>query len=130
MIKMKGYGINGQVLDWVRDFLTGREQLVRVGNYYSGRTKVTSGIPQGSILGPVLFTLFINDLPDTIKSNCKVFADDTKIYNEVGNSNVTNVIQDDLYNMQSWTHKWNLYFNVAKCKIMHTGKKIQTQNIT
>ena len=101
MIKMKGYGINGKVLDWVRDFLTGREQLVRVGNYYSGRTKVTSGIPQGSILGPVLFTLFINDLPDTIKSNCKVFADDTKIYNEVGNSNIN---QDDLYNMQSWTH--------------------------
>ena len=120
LIKMKGYGITGNVLNWVRSFLSGRKQRVRVGNSYSNKTNVTSGIPQGSILGPVLFTIFINDLPEMININCQVFADDTKIYDDSSNSMK---IQEDLFNMQKWTEKWNLYFNVAKCKVMHVGKK-------
>ena len=120
LIKMKGYGITGSVLHWVRSFLSGRKQRVRVGNSYSSETNVTSGIPQGSILGPVLFTIFINDLPEMIDINCQVFADDTKIYED---SRYKAKIQKDLYNLQEWTEKWNLYFNVAKCKVMHVGKK-------
>ena len=118
--KMKGYGITGKVLNWVRSFLAGRKQRVRIGNSYSNMTDVTSGIPQGSILGPVLFTIFINDLPDALDVNCKVFADDTKIYDD---SKKHNDIQNDLYKMQQWTEKWNLYFNVSKCKVMHIGKR-------
>ena len=120
LIKMKGYGITGKLLDWVRAFLAGRKQQVRVGTEFSEVTNVLSGIPQGSILGPVLFTIFINDLPDSIKSNCKIFADDTKVYNIVENKDT---LQADLYKMQDWTDKWKLYFNVSKCKIMHLGKK-------
>ena len=120
LIKMKGYGIKGNTLKWVRSFLTDRKQRVRVGNDYSNKTKVTSGIPQGSILGPVLFTIFINDLPDLIDVNCQVFADDTKIYDD---SRKCENLQKDLYSMQNWTEKWNLYFNVAKCKVMHVGKR-------
>ena len=119
LMKMKAYGITGKTLEWVRDFLIGREQRVRVGNDYSENSKVTSGIPQGSILGPVLFTLFINDLPENLNAHCKIFADDTKIYEE---SNNHAKIQEDLYLMQRWTEQWNLYFNVAKCKVMHIGK--------
>ena len=118
---MKGYGIIGKTYQWVRNFLSGREQRVRVGNEYSQRTKVTSGIPQGSILGPVLFTIFINDLPEAVNVNCKVFADDTKIYDDTNNHHE---IQSDLFKMQEWTEKWNLYFNISKCKVMHIGKKI------
>ena len=118
--KMAGYGITGKTQDWVRNFLGNRKQRVRVGNKYSGMTDVTSGIPQGSILGPVLFTIFINDLPDNLNVHCKVFADDTKIYEDVKKSEQ---IQKDLYSMQKWTEHWNLYFNVSKCKVMHIGKK-------
>ena len=79
-----------------------------------------SGIPQSSILGPVLFTIFINDLPDNLESNCKVFADDTKIY---GNSENHDKLQEDLDKLQKWSQEWNLYFNVQKCKTLHIGKK-------
>jgi hypothetical protein len=78
---MKAYGITGSILHWKRSFLTNRIQKVRVG-----KGKVLSGIPQRSILGPVLFTIFINDLPDCIQSSCKIFADDMKIYGKTGNS--------------------------------------------
>ena len=118
--KMAGYGIAGKTLEWTKNFLNGRKQRVRVGNEYSSETDVTSGIPQGSILGPVLFTIFINDLPDAINVHCKVFADDTKIYED---ANKQNDLQRDLYSMQRWTELWNLYFNVNKCKVMHIGKK-------
>ena len=120
LLKMRGYGISGKLLGWVRAFLLGRKQQVRVGTSLSEVTEVLSGIPQGSILGPVLFTIFINDLPNLLQSTCKIFADDTKIYNDVDNSDV---IQSDLYKMQEWTEVWNLYFNVSKCKVMHLGKK-------
>ena len=80
LIKLQYYGITGKLLAWIRDFLKDRKQLVRVGNDYSKYTDVLSGIPQGSILGPVLFTIFINDLPQKINSFCKIVADDTKIY--------------------------------------------------
>jgi hypothetical protein len=81
---------------------------------------VLSGIPQGSILGPILFTVFINDLPDNLHSTCKIFADDTKIYDKISNS--AN-IQSDINKLQEWCDTWNLYFNVSKCGVMHVGKK-------
>jgi hypothetical protein len=119
LCKMQAYGIGGKVLEWVRNFLVGRSQIVRVGNAKSAEAKVLSGIPQGSILGPILFTIFINDLPDNIKSFCHIFADDTKIYNQ---AKLYNTIQDDLNNLQIWNDKWKLYFNVNKCMVMHIGK--------
>ena len=64
----------------------GRKQMVGIAGKFSGMTNVTSGIPQGSILGPVLFTIFINDLPDAINVHCKVFADDIKIYDSSKNT--------------------------------------------
>ena len=72
-----------------------------------------------SILGPVLFTLFINDLPDCVESTCKIFADDTKLYNTTQNKDI---IQDDIRKLQEWSEKWNLYFNASKCKVMHMGR--------
>ncbi len=105
--------------NWIKDFLFGRMQRVRVNKEVSPETEVLSGIPQGSILGPVLFTIFINDLPDCIETTCKIFADDTKIYDI--SSNCTN-IQNDLYKLQEWSDLWNLYFNVSKCKVMYIGK--------
>ena len=119
LIKLRAYGIVNNVHNWVRNFLTNRYQRVRVGEIYSSGAKVLSGIPQGSILGPVLFTIFINDLPDCVESSCKVFADDTKIYNKTKNNRL---LQNDLNKLQDWTNIWNLYFNTDKCKVMHVGK--------
>jgi len=118
--KIKSYGINGKLYDWIKDFLTQRTQKVRVNNQLSKETVVNSGIPQGSILGPILFTIFINDLPEGLKSICKIFADDTKIYD---NSDNSKNIQTDILHLQSWSEKWKLYFNVSKCKVMHIGTK-------
>ena len=117
--KLKAYGIQGNIHRWIEDFLSNRLQRVRVGSSYSKQAKVSSGIPQGSILGPVLFTIFINDLPNDIISPCKIFADDTKIYNSADNKDI---IQEDLESLQDWTDRWNLYFNTSKCKVMHLGK--------
>ena len=118
--KLSSYGIQGNILKWIRAFLSYRTQRVRVGTVISPPEHVTSGIPQGSILGPILFTIFINDLPDTIESTCKIFADDTKIFNKPTSSIK---IQDDLLKLQSWSEKWQLGFNVSKCKVLHIGKQ-------
>ena len=78
LIKLSAYGIEDKLLQWIKSFLSQRTQRVRVGKSYSEEARVLSGIPQGSILGPVLFTIFINDLPDNINNDCKIYADDTK----------------------------------------------------
>ena len=78
--KLEYVGITGNILKWIEDFLRERKQRVKVGRYFSSSAKVLSGIPQGSILGPILFTIFINDLPNWVSSCCKIFADDTKLY--------------------------------------------------
>lgn len=102
--------------------LNERTQLVRVGTSLSTVAPVTSGIPQGSVLGPVLFLFFINDLPEVVTSAVKLFADDTKVYREISSLNDCEILQYDLNNLSKWTDKWLLRFNATKCKSMHLGK--------
>ena len=124
LTKLKAYGITGKLHTWIENFLIGRSQKVKINSYLSAKTDVHSGIPQGSILGPILFTIFINDLPEGIKSTCKIFADDTKIYNSSDNSSD---IQEDIQHLENWSNTWKLYFNVSKCKVMHLGLDIDRQ---
>ena len=116
--KLKSYGIVGNVHKWVKSFLSGRTQRVRVGRDFSNGAEVLSGIPQGSILGPILFTIFINDITDDVNSFCKIFADDTKVFNVSVNKDV---LQTDLDCLQEWTEKWDLHFNSSKCNVLHAG---------
>ncbi len=92
---------------------------------YDGETSewsdVESGIPQGSVLGPVLFVLFINDLPSVVQSFMKIFADDTKVYNYVKDNKGVKELQSDI-NMAEWGNKWQLPFNTGKCKSHHPGR--------
>jgi len=118
--KVFNIGIRGQLFQWIRNFLSNRVQRVCVNGKYSSWKNVTSGIPQGSVLGPILFTIFINDLPDNILSHMKIFADDTKVYNSVNNS-VS--LKHDLDLLVQWTDKFLLPFNFEKCKVLHFGKK-------
>ena len=81
--KLENYGITGTLLNWIQDFLSNRKQRVGITGESSDWTDVTSGIPQGSVLGPILFLVYINDLPGAIRGLMKIFADDAKVYCEI-----------------------------------------------
>ncbi len=119
--KLKSYGISGSLLAWIKAFLSNRRQRVMIDGGYSSWKPVTSGIPQGSILGPFLFVVFINDLPDDVKNLVYMFADDTKVFAKVTNDQERQSLQDDLDNLVKWSCTWQLNFNISKCKVMHLG---------
>lgn len=116
--KLKSYGLSGTILDVIADFLSNRTFQVLVGNAHSKHHCVTSGIPQGSVLGPLLFVLYINDLPDHILNSVSLFADDLKMY---GPSSKNDTLQADLDELAAWQDTWLLRFNTTdgKCKVMH-----------
>ena len=120
--KLKAYGIDGQILSWIESFLTEREQEVRVNGELSKPKHVISGIPQGSVLGPLLFVVYINDLPDVVKSNVLLFADDTKIYRQICSRNDALMLQNDIKSLTDWPEKWLLKFNTSKCHVLTLGK--------
>ena len=119
--KLKGYGIISHLLKWIENVLKDRQQRVVLNNSHSMWAPVTSGIPQGSVLGPILFTIYINDLPDIVKNITKLFADDTKIYSIVNNTTDKENLQTDLNNLTYWSKTWLLIFNKKKCKHLHLG---------
>ena len=84
---------------------------------------VFSGVPQGSVLGPLLFLIFINDLEDNTSGNVLKFADDTKIFRQVRDVQDNFSMQADLDQLVEWADKWQMQFNVSKCKVMHVGQK-------
>ena len=120
--KMKGYGVEGNLLDWVTDFLKDRTQFVSVNGCNSESVPVTSGVPQGSVLGPTLFIYYINDLPTVTDSKSKIFADDTKGFNPIRNQDDHKKQQECIDSFVKWSVKWLLGFNTTKCNMMHLGK--------
>ena len=94
--KLKAYGITGQMLKWIEAFLTGRTHAVRVNGVLSEVNTVISGIPQGSVLGPILFIIYINDILDNITSDGFLFADDTKILRSIRNEDDALALQSDI----------------------------------
>ena len=121
LTKLHGYGIRGKVLQWVESFLTNRVQYVDVNNNISEEVPVTSGVPQGSVLGPCLFIYFINDLPEVVKCLMMIFADDTKAYRPIYSIKDNEDLQMSLDNLVLWTKKWLIGFNSEKCKVLHLG---------
>ena len=93
---MEHYGIGENTLNWVQDFLTDRKQEVSVNGMDSTTHNVTSGIPQGSVLGPILFVIYINDMPDCVAATVYLFADDTKLCKEIRSPEDSNSLQRDL----------------------------------
>ena len=82
---------------------------------------ILSGIPQGSVLGPILFVIFINGLPDVVRSTVKIVADDTKLFHAILTPEDREKLQQDLDHLLQWSQKWQLGFNEAKCKVLHLG---------
>ena len=122
--KLKCYGINGKLLNWVKEFLNGRKQRVVVNGCKSEWKEVISGVPQGSVIGPLLFVIYINDLPDEVQAEVYLFADDTKIFCKILDDGSSS-LQEDLNKLQKWSDMWLLKFHPDKCKVMkiHRGNK-------
>jgi len=129
LTKLAGYGVGGRMLQWIRQFLLGRRQRVVVAGVLSDWIPVISGVPQGSVLGPLLFVIYINDLPEDIASIVYMYADDTKMFRRVDGEPDRRVLQRDLDQLAEWAEKWQLRFNVDKCKIMHLGRAGNVQTV-
>ena len=128
---MKSYGMPDSILNWIKDFLYERTQTVFANNCYSYPTSVKSGVPQGSVLGPLLFVLFINDLPDVVNNLiCKLltFADDTKIVSKISSTNDHINLQTNLNNIINWTKLNNMELNKDKFELL-THKFVNSPNL-
>lgn len=124
LMKLDHYGIEGNTLRWIGDFLSGRTQSVILDGDFSETAPVVSGVPQGTVLGPLLFLIYINDLPDRVSSNVRIFADDTLLYRTISSPNDSLELQRDLDSLQDWEDKWLMSFNPEKCEVLRiTNKK-------
>ena len=123
LLKLKAHGIGDSITDWIEQWLTDRRQRVVVNGEVSNWKSVLSGVPQGSVLGPILFLICINDLDDSITSNVLKFADDTKLFRKVNTDGDKQHLQNDLDRLVKWSEKWQMLFNFGKCKCLHTGHR-------
>ena len=124
LAKMKSKGISGEVYNWIESWLKGRTQTVKVNDSESVPSNVKSGVPQGSVLGPPLFDIFIDDL-DTCAEEISLllkFADDTKGMQVIQGPGDRDKLQRALDKLVKWAEEWGMKFNIPKCKIMHLGR--------
>ena len=108
-------GIGGSARGWIASWLSGRFRGVVLGGRASGPVPVLSGVRQGSVLGPVLFLIFIGDLPENIGSSVRLFADDCVLYGSIGSPAGCRILQDDLNSLAQWEAGWRMEFSVARC---------------
>ena len=120
--KLERIGIGGKFLLWLCDFLRERTQRVRINECHSDRVTVTSGVPQGSVLGPLLFLVYVNDLPDVLPCTIKLFADDTKVINVTKGFVDEDALHSALDKLNDWSVTNRLPFSAAKCKIVRFSR--------
>ena len=124
LLKVEHYGIKGPTLSWISDFLHNRTQQVFLDGQCSSSSKVSSGVPQGSVLGPLLFLIFINDLPACVSnSTTRIFADDSVVYRRISSPADSIKLQQDLDSLQEWESKWLMKFNATKCQVLQVTNK-------
>lgn len=123
MGKLQYYGVSDGVTNWISNWLTDRKQNVVVDGESSEEVTVESGVPQGTVLGPLLFLLYVNDIGEGITSNIRLFADDCILYRCINDSNDVEALQSDLHRLVDWSATWQMHFNINKCSVMHITKK-------
>ena len=128
--KLQSYGITGKLLDWIENFMVDRKQRVYVRGSSSDWVNVTSGVPQGSMLGPTLFIIFVNDMPNVINSMLLMFADDTKLYRTINSSQDHNILQNDIDQLFVWGDRSLMSFNLDKCHVMSFVRTSEVHNYT
>ena len=135
MVKLHSYGITGDLLNWIRDYITERRQIVFANNEFSSVGNVKAGVPQGSVLGPLLFLLYINDITDNLENIARLFADDTSLsYSGSDFATLEIQINNDLLKINEWAKTWLVDFNPKKTKAViitnntHPGIDIKFDN--
>ena len=123
LLKLHHVGVRGTVLSWIRDFLTDRSQKVILEGKASKTSQVTSGVPQGTVLGPLLFLVYINDLPDCVTSEIRLFADDALLYRPIHTGEDATHLTKDLERLQDWERTWQMSFNPDKCEVLRITNK-------
>ena len=127
--KLLNIGINGSLLKWIIDYLSNRTQIVNVNGFKSSEKKICSGVVQGSVLGPIFFVIFVNDIDQHIKNSAILkYADDVRIYRCFESDNASQLqnallFQSDINALMAWSQKWDLKFNALKCCVLHFGSK-------
>ena len=120
------YGIRGHTFKWIKSFLDNRSQQVVIDGHFSIDAKITSGVPQGSVLGPLLFLIYINDLPNCVQNSvCRLFADDCILYQRIRTSQDSDKLQADLDQLQKCESTWLMEFNTSKCQAISITNKIK-----
>ena len=120
--KLDHYRIRGPTLLWIRNFLTTRTQKVVVDGSFSNTAHVGSGVPQGTVLGPILFPCYINDLPSSVSSYVRLFADDCLLYRPIKSKDDQKKLQEDLTKLERWADIWGMKFNPSKCSVLRVKR--------
>ena len=120
---MFSYGIGGKTLKWIDSFLCFKQQRVVVNGVKSDWAPVLSGVPQCTVLGPLLFFLYINDMSSNIESEIRLFADDCVCYRQIKDEVYTMKLQRDIDRLGSWARKWDMRFQPVKCNMMQLTRK-------
>jgi hypothetical protein len=128
--KVDTLGIRGNFHTWIKKYLDCRTQCVSINGTLSDWSPVTSGVPQGSVLGPMLFLIFINDIPECVRSFCNLFADDLKICRKIRTPADARVLQEDLNNVLAWATANKMTFSEDKCEVLHIGYNNVSHNYT
>ena len=123
LLKLERAGISGQLLRWIESFLSNRKQRVKFGSCFSDWNSVLSGVPQGSVLGPVLFIIFVNDCTTAMESEAAMFADDLKIWREIRSPADRVCLQNDVDRLQAWTRNWRMSLNASKTVVMKLSSR-------
>ena len=127
--KLKHYGITGNLVKWIEQWLTKRNQQVTLENHVSNKLPVKSGVPQGTVLGPLMFLLYINDIDENISSTVRLFADDCVMYRIIGSLEDSLCLQRDLSTILSWTKKWQMQLNILdKCVVLRCTRSTSPIN--
>ena len=115
-------GVRGSLLEWMKNYLEGRQMRTVIRDRVSSWRGVTSGVPQGSVLAPIMFLIYVNDMPDGMNSYMSMFADDAKLMKRIKNEDCCRELQYDLDKLYEWSQTWKMDFNANKCHVLEMGK--------
>ena len=124
MTKLRYYGINGSTYNWIQTWLIQRTQCVVLNSESFSPVSVMSGVPQGTVLGPLMFLLYINDITKDINSLLRLFADDCLLYRVINSVEDINRLQEDLNKLSEWADTWQLKFNISKCTVIRCTRSL------
>lgn len=128
--KLNAYGFKGNFLNWLTDYLSNRTQQVIIKNNRSNIGNITAGVPQGSVLGPLLFLIYINDIADELESLARLFADDTSLaYASTSTLDIETTMNRDMNKLSEWSKRWLTIFNPIKTKLLFISNTIDATNL-